>query len=210
MPPTPKQAHENKMEKLKKEPQSTHTESYTFDELQLDLAEYIRAQKRIDEKNKKRTYKKKRHDNFPSEISENIAKFAFYHKYGILPTWDTTVGDLQYHSQTETIQIEVKGFMSDGPSSFGPTEKWNIILFVDCKRYAEEHFTVYCIPFANDSTEWKALRLRKGSNSITYGETATKNERGNLRGSFVNIIQPQLTEDQCFIIFEGNIAELQQ
>ena len=36
--------------------------------------------------------KKIRNENFPSHISENIAKFAISKKYNIMPNWDTDKG----------------------------------------------------------------------------------------------------------------------
>ena len=57
--------------------------------------------------------KKIRNDNFPSE---NIAKYAIYKRYNIMPRWDIDVGDLLVLNK----KIEVKGFMSKGYSSFGP------------------------------------------------------------------------------------------
>lgn len=33
--------------------------------------------------------KKIRQANFPSEISENIVKWIIYHKYNIIPSWNT-------------------------------------------------------------------------------------------------------------------------
>jgi len=62
-------------------------------------------------------------DNFPSHISENIVKFALFKKYNIMPNWDTKTGDLDLFN----LKIEVKGFSSTGPSSFGPTEEWDIL-----------------------------------------------------------------------------------
>jgi hypothetical protein len=73
-------------------------------------------------------YKICRHSNFPSHISENIAKFAIHKKYKIMPNWNTKHGDLILCNK----QIEIKAFSSNGPTSFGPTEKWDYIYFVDC------------------------------------------------------------------------------
>ena len=101
--------------------------------------------------------KKIRHQNFNSEISENIAKFAYYKKYPEkgLPTWTTDKGDMTLKGK----QIEVKGFMSDGPSSFGPTEDWDIILFVDCRDFDSKKFIVYEINLSNKSDSWRNIIL---------------------------------------------------
>jgi len=98
-----------------------------------------------------------RHSNFYSEISENIAKFAYYKKHPDkgLPTWNSVKGDLELGEK----QLEVKGFMSDGPSSFGPTEDWDVILFVDCKGFESKNFKVYEINLSNKSDAWRDIKI---------------------------------------------------
>jgi len=108
--------------------------------------------------NKELTVRKIRLPNFPSEISENIAKICFYKKYNDLPSWNTDKGDLILEDGR---RIEVKGFSSRGPTSFGPTEKWDIIMFVDCIKAHKCHFKVYIAFLANDSKEWQALKVNK-------------------------------------------------
>lgn len=86
------------------------------------------------EMNKLLKNKKIRLSNFPSHISENIVKFVLAKKYGVMPNWDTNKGDLCIHIKpSTTIQIKVKGSidLSNGPPSFGPTENWDKIYFVD-------------------------------------------------------------------------------
>lgn len=98
------------------------------------------------------TRKKIRNPNFPSEISENIVKFAILRKYNVLGNWDVN-GDLLVYNK----KIEVKGFMSDGPCSFGPTESWDWLYFVDCKRYSDFEFIVYEVKLSNTSELWRNL-----------------------------------------------------
>lgn len=73
------------------------TDKVTINILINDVNEHIRHSKYINERNNYLGNKHKlwRHDNFPSNISENISKFAIYKKYGIMPTWNTSKGDLQ-------------------------------------------------------------------------------------------------------------------
>jgi hypothetical protein len=52
---------------------------------------YVKTQKKI---NEKLLNKKIRIANYPSEITENLVKFAFKKKYKICPCWDTKRGDL--------------------------------------------------------------------------------------------------------------------
>ena len=99
--------------------------------------------------------KKIRHTNFPPEISENIVKFVFFHKYKIMPTWDTDTGDLQCGGMS----IEVKAFSSTGPTTFGPTEKWDRIYFLDAMQFHDSVFKVYECKLNNTSPIWQNYGL---------------------------------------------------
>ena len=164
------------------------------------LNQYITYIKSIEEINKKLTKKKCRNPNFPSEVSENICKFAIYKKYKIMPIWDTNSGDLELFQK----KIEVKGFMSDGPSSFGPTEKWDYIYFVDCRDFLNKKFKIFEIKLANTDLRWRLIRLTKEN---TFGQIADANKRGQLRACFYTIFKPQLKEN-CKLIFDGIITDL--
>ena len=101
-------------------------------------------------------------------------------------------------------QIEVKGFMSDGPSSFGPTENWDWIYFVDARDTRNSRFKVYEIKLSNTSQVFRSVKLNKKE---SYGEIADNNQRGKLRGCFEKIFKPQL-ENNCNLIFDGDISQL--
>mgnify|MGYP001458895466 CR=1 FL=1 len=117
----------------------------------LDL--YIDHYNHINVINSKLKNKKCRHNTFPSPTSENICKFAIYKKYGYMPNWDIKPGDLGYLDK----KIEVKGFMSDGPTSFGPTEKWDILYFVDAKQFLNKIFKVYEVKLSDNSERWNNI-----------------------------------------------------
>jgi hypothetical protein len=149
--------------------------------------------------------KKIRKINFDSSISENIVKFAIYKKYKIMPNWDTKCGDLEIDLINNILKIEVKGFISDGPNSFGPTENWDIIYFVDGKLIHDNKFIVYEIRLSNKNDVFRAIKLNEKE---TYGEIADRNQRGKLRGSFYDIFKKQLPDTYIKKIFEGHINEL--
>ena len=69
-------------------------DNYTFDFLNRRLDIYIAELHSNDDMNKELSHKKIRNPIFPSDISENIAKFAIFKKYGIMPQWDTPKGDI--------------------------------------------------------------------------------------------------------------------
>ena len=132
----------------------------TFELLNQRLGHYNYNYNWIDDFNKNLSQKKERHENFPSSISENIAKFAICKYHGIMPTWHTKKGDLEIHfSSISFEQIEVKGFMSDGPLSFGPAEGWHRIYFVDGKDTLNNRFKVYEINLSNTCETWKNIKL---------------------------------------------------
>lgn len=132
-------------------------DKYSIPLINEDLDEHIRHDKYIEKRNRSfgNSHKKWRRDNFPSHISENICKFAFIKKYGLYPSWNTNKGDLQLF--IPRLQIEVKGFMSDGPTSFGPTENWDFIYFVDCKNFVSKKFKVYEVRLSNKCETWRKI-----------------------------------------------------
>jgi hypothetical protein len=143
-------------------------------------------------------HKKIRLPNFPSEISENIVKFAIRNKYKICPKWDTKSGDLELLNK----KIEVKAFSSDGPSSFGPDEKWSMIYFIDCKDYLNKNFIVYEINLSNHSLLFSSLKMNKIE---TYRDQCNQKRRPRI--CFYEL-QKQIPKEYCKIIFNGNINNL--
>lgn len=146
--------------------------------------------------------KKIRNENFPSHISENIVKFAIYKKYNIMPCWDTNVGDLIINKNNILKKIEVKGFMSTGPTSFGPTENWDWIYFVDAINILTKKIIIYEIKLSNKNIIWQNIKINKNQ---TYYDQCVQKRRPRL--SFQQI-KNQLIE-YCTIIFTGNIDDLQ-
>ena len=161
---------------------------------------YIQNFEKIKEINKRLSKKKCRNENFPSHISENICKLAIAKKYRVMPCWDTQHGDLIVLNK----QLEVKGFMSDGPASFGPTENWDYIYFVDAKDFMNKKFKVFEIRLSNKHPIWRSVQLNKKE---TYGMIADANKRGQLRGCFYKVFKPQL-ESYCKLIFDGYLDDL--
>jgi len=103
---------------------------------------------------------KSRMPNFMSEISENIVKFALAKIYGYYPNWNSKKGDLEVETvDKKLIQLEIKGFMSDGPLSFGPNEDWDIIYFVDAKDFINKKFKIYEIKLSNRSDIWRKIKI---------------------------------------------------
>jgi len=134
-------------------------DNYTIKLLNTCLDKYIRDLDFTKKINLHVSKKKRRNENFPSDISENIVKFAIAKKYGVMPCWDTDKGDLIIKKKNIFIQIEVKGFTSNGPTSFGPTENWDRIYFVDGMNIRNKIFKVYEIPLSNTCEIWRSIRI---------------------------------------------------
>ena len=177
-------------------------DNYTFEILNRCLDKYIDGLKFNDEINSLLSKKKRRNDNFPSDISENIIKFVIKNKYRIMPCWDTDKGDLVINKAGFFKRIEVKGFISNGPSSFGPKEKWDLLYFVDGQDIINKHFKVYEVKLANKTEIFRNIKISKKE---TYGAISDSGRRP--RGSFYDIFKPQLGE-YCNLIFDGHISTL--
>lgn len=148
--------------------------------------------------------KKIRMSNFPSHISENIVKFAFYKKYKVMPSWDTKSGDLIVDNPyCKKIQIEVKGFLrkDSGPISFGPKEKWNRIYFVDASKMLNNIFKVYEFKLSDTNIQWQNLMV---NSKETYKDHCEQKRRPRI---LFKKLCKQL-ENNYSIIFNGNISGL--
>jgi hypothetical protein len=143
------------------------------------------------------TRKKIRNENFPCEISENIVKFYIFKYRKIMGNWDTKCGDLEVLNK----KIEIKGFMSTGPSSFGPSEKWDLLYFVDCRKTLDGIFKIYEIKLSNDNAIWQNIKISKKQ---TFGEMCLQGKRHRL---VFKSIQKQL-QRHCKCVFSDHINKL--
>lgn len=159
----------------------------------------------IDTNNEFKIHKKIRRPNFPSEISENLVKFVIYKKYKILPSWNTETGDLELDLISFIKKIEVKAFSSSGPSSFGPTECWDYIYFIDAIDYINSNFKVYEIKLSNNSDIWKKLLI---NSNTTYYEQCIQGRRPRIQFNKIKNQLDNINENICNLIFNGNINEL--
>lgn len=145
--------------------------------------------------------------NMPEDISENIAKFIIQNHVGdksskwtkgICSKGQKISGDLI--SEKEGTQ-EVKWFASDGPSSFGPKEKWNVIYFLDGRNWLDDKFILWRVPLSNDSAEWKSLKVNKNQ---TYEEQSGMGRRP--RNNWDDI--KEQIGSYATLVFEGKFDEI--
>ena len=173
---------------------------YTPEMLLKHLKYYNDYVKIIVEINTNLKMKKIRNVNFPSDISENLVKFAFRKKYKIMPTWYTVSGDLTLLKK----RIEVKcssDLFNGGPSSFGPKEIWDYIYFVDCCNISKLEVVIYEIKLSNSSVKWKNLMINKKE---SYEDQCNQGRRPHI---CFKSIQSQLL-DSISILFSGHVTDL--
>lgn len=137
---------------------------------------FVDQRKFVMETNKKIGAKKMRQENFRSEISENIAKFAIFKNSNSMPNWNTKKGDLVQKDD----QLEVKGFTSKGPLSFGPTEAWERLYFVDGLDIDNKNFKVFEINLSNTAPEWRSLKLHSTAVRDDYGNFLKQSDEGSI------------------------------
>ncbi len=230
-----------------------------------DCDHYIGDLNYNERRNRTLTGKKIRNPNMPSHIIEILVRVVLSSILGVQINAETDSGDLNFKAPCGLVVFESKAYSSGGPTSFGPTEKWSWIVFVDATRVREKHFKVYLIPLSNTSQEWRSINLRKeqvefdsdgapdlpedlnaktgkelrelcrsrgviqGTNkqdcidklvnnavgskyperkTKTYGDVADAKRRGELRAGFEDIIRPQLSSEQCILLFDGGLSEI--
>lgn len=147
--------------------------------------------------------KKIRITNMPSHITENIVKYAFYKKYKLMPSWDTKVGDLIVNKCNLNLKLEVKGSfdLNRGPMSFGPTENWDFIYFVNMQSLNTDFIIIYELKINNNDKRWKKIKVNKKQ---TIEDQCLEKRRPR-------IVFKQLYEqlsDKITILFSGNLYEL--
>jgi len=155
------------------------------------LNEYINIINTINNINKEinkdcKKHKMVRNINFPSEISENIVKFFLRKKYNTSNiNWNILKGDLKWDND----QLEIKGFSSSGPSSFGPTEQWDKLYFIDCIKFKEKKFKIYEICLSNNDNIWKNIKLNnKGE---TFNDQCNQKRRPRIK---ISDLKEQISE----------------
>lgn len=173
-------------------------DSFQYDDINDLLNAHISLNLIYIQKNLKLNNKKIRMNNFPSEISENIAKLAIRNKYNICPKWDVKGGDMMLLNK----YLEIKAFSSLGPTSFGPSESWFWIYFVDCLDYLNKNFIVYEIRLSNTSIEFQNIMF---NSTETYFDQCNQKRRPRI--GFKKLLD-QIDTIHYSIIFNGHISEL--
>jgi hypothetical protein len=154
-----------------------------------------------------------RHQNPPEDVTENIAKFII-HNYDDDPSckWAKSMkckgkgiknknknlnGDLYSNKYSIDSPPEVKAFISDGPSSFGPKKKFGVIYFLDMRQWLNDTFILWKVNVFNESPEWKNIKMNK---TQTHEEQCEEGRRPHI--SWDNIHSQLL--DKCLKVYDGS------
>lgn len=135
-----------------------------------------------------------RQQNPPLDITENIAKFIILNKTKDNScVWSKSVGLNGDLWSAEKNIIEVKSFISEGPSSFGPDKKFDIIYFLDIRKWLNDELILW-----HSAPVWKNLKINS-KNGETHDSQAEQGRRPRIQW---DKIKPQV-EDYCTEIFRG-------
>lgn len=135
----------------------------------------------------------------PEDISENIVKNIIHNKLqDNTSSWSCKTGDLQ--SQKEGKQ-ECKCFTSDGPPSFTPSSDWDVIYFLDARKWLDDIFVLYRITLKRTSYEWKNIKVSK---TQTFEDQIKQGRRPRITWES---LQPQV-QNYCTKVFEGTFYDI--
>ena len=155
----------------------------------------------IDYVNKLKNFQKKtncalRLPNFPECISENIIKEYINIIEKRNCSSSTTCGDLKVVDGIKEIKIEVKCFTSTGPTSFGPTESWDEIYFLDGINFSDKQFKIYKLNLSNDSKKFKSIKINSDK---TYEQVCKEGKRPRIG---FKLLKDQL-ENDTKLVYDG-------
>lgn len=142
-----------------------------------------------------------RRPNFPEGLSETLAGKVLS-KYYSRNISKAPTGDLIDQHQ---YKYEIKCFTSTGPSSFGPTESWDSLVFVDFIDYENGNFSVYEFPYKNTSDEMRSLILNNKKQE-TYHQQCTNGRRPRI--CFDEFCKQNDNKSKLLTIFSGNIKSI--
>lgn len=119
-------------------------------------------------KSLKNKYKLRR-PNFPEIISENIVKQYIINKE-LRVCENINGGDLISDGK----KIEVKCFSTESPTSFGPTESWKELFFLDATDICNNKIKIYKCLLSHDSEEFCSIKI---SNNETIQNSRNSGKR---------------------------------
>jgi len=136
--------------------------------------------------------------SIPEDISENIIKFILHKTSDNTSKWSSSSGDLI--SSIEGIQ-ECKSFTSCGPCSFTPSSIWDVIYFLDARKWLDNKYILYKISLSNSSDIWKNIKINKKQ---TFNDQCMQGRRPRINWDSLYI----QIKDKCEKIFDGTFESI--
>jgi len=136
--------------------------------------------------------------SIPEDITENIIKFIIHKNGDKTSSWNCKTGDLI--SITEGKQ-ECKCFTSNGPPSFTPKGNWNVIYFLDARKWLENKYILYKISLQRTSSEWKNIKINQNQ---SFDDQCKQGRRPRIKW---DNLYPQI-ESYCKKIFDGVFEDI--
>jgi hypothetical protein len=130
-------------------------------------------------------------------VSENLIKFSLI-KNNINCT-NTINGDLLVNNK---FKYECKCFTSNGPISFGPTESWEKIVFLDGREWYNNKFKIYLVNLKNTDNDWYNIKV---NNNETINDQCLQKRRPRICW---DKLKNQISSKYINIIFEGSINDI--
>lgn len=118
-----------------------------------------------------------RHTNFPSEVSEHLVMWALNELklYDAPVVWNKLLPDLPGDLSSGKKMLEVKAY-NRGPTTYGPTEKWDEIWFLNTSNFIIDTYELHRIKLSNESHEWSNVVFGKKKEE-TYREKCDRGLR---------------------------------
>lgn len=129
-------------------------------------------------------------------VSENIVKFVFENKN--IKCINGNSGDLI----VDNYKVECKCFTSVGPISFGPTEQWDKIIFIDAHNWMNYYFKIYEVDLSNTSDIWKNIKINKNE---SFEDQCNQKRRPRICWS---LLEKQIPNEHKHVLFDGDIHDL--
>ena len=118
------------------------------------------------------------------------------------PSWDVSSGDLLIKNKFMYKKLEVKAFSSTGPITFGPSENWGRIYFVDATAYRKEYFKVYETKLSNISDIFSNIKI---NSKEKYKNHCDQKRRPRI--GFAKLKEQLNSKGNCLtLIFSGYIS----
>ena len=93
-------------------------------------------------------------------------------------------------------------FTSNGPISFGPTEKWHKIIFFDARNWSDNLFKIYIVDLSNDNNIWQNIKINKKE---TFHEQCIQKRRPRI--SWDPLLK-QIPTNNNTLIFNGKFSDI--